>query len=122
VVADGFVSDFANNDNSIVRQWLDGWQVNYLETPQRFESLMQQAGFNSINYRDISKEASHSSRRLYKFYFLASLYLAWKKINFSKPSTEMQKKNIAACKFQYKGMKKGLWQYGVITGIKIATY
>jgi len=95
VVADGFVSDFANNDNSIVRQWLDGWQVNYLETPQRFESLMQQAGFNNINYRDISKEASHSSRRLYKFYFLASLYLAWKKINFSKPSTEMQKKNIA---------------------------
>ena len=118
VVADGFVSDFANNDNSIVRQWVDGWQVNYLELPKRFESFMQQAGFNSINYRDISKEASNSSRRLYKFYFLASLYLAWKKINFSKPSTEMQKKNIDACKFQYKGMKKELWQYGLITGKK----
>ena len=118
VVADGFVSDFANNDNPIIRQWLDGWMVNYLESPQRFESFMQRAGFNSINYRDISKEASHSSRRLYKFYFLASLYLAWKKINFSKPATEMQMKNIKACKYQYKGMKKGLWQYGLITGKK----
>ncbi len=118
VVADGFVTKFENNDDPIIRQWLDGWQVNYLETPERFGSFMTNTGFRDIHYRDISKEASHSSRRLYKFYFLASLYLAWKKINFSKPATEMQKKNIRACKFQYKGMKKGLWQYGLITGKK----
>lgn len=118
VVADGFVTDFANNENPIIRQWLDGWQVNYLESPDRFKSFMQAAGFNMINYSNISKEAAHSSRRLYRFYFLASLYLAWKKINFSKPATAMQQKNIAACKFQYNGMKKGLWQYGIITGVK----
>ncbi len=119
VVADGFVSVFENNDNPVIRQWLDGWQVNYLETPQRFEFFMQETGFEYINYRNISKEAAHSSRRLYKFYFLASLYLGWKKINFSKPATEMQKKNIKACKYQYKGMKKGMWQYGLITGKKL---
>jgi tocopherol O-methyltransferase len=118
VVADGFVTAFENNDNPIIRQWLDGWQVNYLETPERFSSFMQAAGFSNINYRNISREASHSSRRLYRFYFLASLYLAWKKINFSKPATDMQKQNIRACKFQHKGIKKGLWQYGLMTGIK----
>lgn len=118
VVADGFVTKFENNDDPIIRQWLDGWQVNYLETPQRFSSFMQQTGFVNINYRNITKETSHSSKRLYKFYFLASLYLAWKKINFSKPATDMQKRNIRACKFQYKGMKKGLWQYGLIVGTK----
>lgn len=118
VVADGFVSDFANNENPIIRQWLDGWQVNYLESPQRFESFMKQAGFTDIGYKNISKETAHSSRRLYKYYFLGSLYLLWKKINFSKPATEMQKKNIRACKYQYKGMKKGLWQYGLIVGTK----
>lgn len=118
VVADGFATDFVNNDNPIIRQWLDGWQVNYLETPARFEYFMKQAGFKNFNYRNISKEASRSSRRLYKFYFLASLYLIWKKINFSKPATIMQKMNIRACKFQYKGMKSGLWQYGLITGNK----
>jgi len=118
VVADGFVSGFENNDHRVIRQWLDGWQVNYLETPARFAAFMQQTGFDKISYRDISREASHSSRRLYRFYFLASLYLAWKKINFSKPASEMQKKNIRACKFQYQGMKKGLWQYGLITGKK----
>jgi tocopherol O-methyltransferase len=118
VVADGFVSDFANNENYIIRNWLEGWQVNYLETPERFSSFMKNAGFIQVNYRNISKEASHSSRRLYRFYFLAKLYLLWKKINFSKPATDMQKKNIDACKYQYKGMKKGLWQYGLIVGVK----
>lgn len=118
VVADGFVSSFEHNDNPVIRNWLDGWQVNYLETPERFAAYMKETGFSDIAYRDISNEASHSSRRLYRFYFLASLYLLWKKINFSKPATEMQKKNIAACKFQYKGLKQGLWQYGLITGVK----
>lgn len=118
VVADGFVTDFSNNDNPLIRQWLEGWYVNYLETPQRFESFMQQAGFSTIIYRNIAKETAHSSRRLYKIYFLAKLYLAWKKISFSKPATAMQKKNIYACKFQYLGMKKGLWQYGLIVGTR----
>ena len=58
VVADGFVTDFENNDNPIIRQWLDGWQVNYLETPERFQQFMQQAGFDNIEYRDISKKCS----------------------------------------------------------------
>ena len=118
VIADGFVSNFENNDNPVIRKWLDGWQVNYLETPERLSSFMKDAGFADITYLNISKEASHSSRRLNRFYYLASLYLIWKKINFSKPATEMQKKNIAACKYQYKGLKAGLWQYGLISGIK----
>lgn len=118
VVADGFVSVFENNDNTIIRRWLDGWLVNYLESPERFTQFMSNTGFKEITCRNISKQASHSARRLYRFYFLASLYLLWKKINFSKPATKFQKKNIAACKYQYKGIKKGLWQYGLITGKK----
>lgn len=119
VVADGFVSNFENNQNPIIRQWLDGWQVNYLETPERFKGFMQSAGFEAIRYRDITKYTTHSSRRLYKFYFLANLYLLWKTLTFSNRATDMQKKNIAACKFQYHAMKKGLWQYGLIIGRKL---
>lgn len=118
VVADGFVTAYPNNEDPIIRQWIDGWQVNYLESPDRFQQFMQQAGFANISYRDISKQAAHSSRRLYKFYFLAKLYLLWKTISFSNRATAMQKANIDACKFQYKGMKKGLWQYGLIVGKK----
>lgn len=118
VVADGFVTKFENNDHSSIRNWLDGWQVNYLESPERFQQFMNNAGFKNISYKNISKYTAHSSRRLYKFYFLANLYLLWKTITFSNRSTEMQRKNIAACKHQYHGMKKGLWQYGLIVGTK----
>ncbi len=118
VVADGFVTAFENNQHKFIRRWLDGWQVNYLETIQRFAQFMQQAGFIDIRYKDISVFTASSSRRLYRFYFLACLYLWWKKITSSREATEVQKKNIQACKYQYKGMKKDLWQYALIVGKK----
>ncbi len=118
VVADGFVTNFENNEHPVIRQWLDGWQVNYLETPERFKQMMEKSGFMDVRHRDISKHTAHSSARLYRFYFLANLYLAWKKLTFSNRATDMQKKNIRACKFQYKAAKKGFWQYGLIVGKK----
>lgn len=118
VLADGFVTRFSNNGHPSIRKWLDGWQVNYLESPERFSGFMEEIGFRDISYRDISREARHSARRLYRYYFLASMYLWWKKINFSKPATELQKGNILACRHQYRALRKGLWQYGLLLGKK----
>ena len=118
VVADGFVTRFENNDQPVIRQWLDGWQVNYLETPDRFKHFMQAAGFTDVDYTDISKYTIRSSQRLLRFYYLASIYMLWKKLTFSNRATAMQRKNIIACKCQYRGMKKRLWQYGLIVGTK----
>lgn len=118
VVADGFVTAFENNDDPVIRRWLDGWQVNYLETPDRFKHFMSTTGFVDIDHSDITKYTSHSSNRLLRFYYLASLHLAWKKLTFSDRSSEMQRKNIRACKYQYHGMQQGLWQYGLIVGKK----
>jgi len=118
IIADGFVTKFENNDNPIIRKWLDGWQVNYLETIQRFCDFMQRSGFNNIRFTDISTFTDNSSRRLYRFYFLASLYHWWKKLTSKRRFSEMQKKNVQACKYQYLGMKKKLWQYGLIVGEK----
>jgi tocopherol O-methyltransferase len=121
IVADGFVTKFENNDQPVIRQWLDGWQVNYLESPDRFGKFMKQAGFTDILYKDITAFTKHSSRRLFRFYYLASLYVNWKKMTFSNRATPIQIKNIRACKFQYTGMKKGLWQYGLITAQKVVS-
>ena len=120
VVADGFVNELKNNDHPLIRKWLDGWQVNYLETTAGFSKIMAATGFEEVSCRDISAPTMHSAKRLYRFYFLASLYLLWKKINFSKPATDMQRKNIAACKYQYLGRKKKLWNYSLMSGTKPA--
>lgn len=118
VVADGFVTKQEHNDHPVIRKWLEGWQVNYLETADRFTASMQSAGFEKIQQRDITRATWRSAKRLYRFYFLAKLYLLWKKINFSGPPTAMQKKNIDACKYQYKGIQKGLWSYQLLSGRK----
>jgi tocopherol O-methyltransferase len=117
VVADGFVTKFENNEHPYNHKWVDGWQVNYLESPDRFEKFMKDAGFQDIKYRDITKETMHSAKRLYRFYFLAKIYLLWMKLKFRNP-TEMQRKNIDACKYQYYSRKKGLSCYALFVGIK----
>ena len=118
VVADGFVSRYEYNQQPVIRKWLDGWQVNYLESPGRFQHFMEASGFSIVKYRDITPMVLHSARRLKKFYYLANLYLLWKTLSFSNRATDMQKLNIQACKYQFLGLKKGLWQYGLISGIK----
>ena len=45
VVADGFVTKLVNNNHPVIRKWLDGWQVNYLETPDQFGQYMKEEGF-----------------------------------------------------------------------------
>ena len=118
VIADGFVTKLENNQHPVIRKWLDGWQVDNLETPSRFQSFLAANGFSAINYTDISREVAHSCRRLYRFYYLANLYLLWKTITFSNRASAIQKMNIQACKYQFIGMKKKLWLYGLITAQK----
>ena len=48
IVADGFVSEFTNNENPIIRQWADGWQVNLSRIARKVSKL-------------------HASRWLYKY-------------------------------------------------------
>ena len=118
IVADGFVTAFDNNENRIIRNWLEGWQVNYLESPGDFKGFMAATGFSDVQYRDITRNVMHSARRLYKLYYLASAYVKWKKLTSSRKPTAMQIQNIRACRYQYLGLKRGLWQYGMIIGKK----
>jgi hypothetical protein len=46
------------------------------------------------------------------------MYVFWRKLTGKRPPTALQLGNIAACKYQYKGLKKGLWQYGLLVGKK----
>ena len=113
VIADGFVTVTEYNSRPVIRKWLAGWQVKSLESPSRFRNLLSLEGFENVEYRDISKQVTHSSKRLLKYYFLAKLYVWWKTITFSKRPTAMQRKNIIACWHQYWGLKMQFWQYGL---------
>jgi tocopherol O-methyltransferase len=117
VMADGMVTDFANNNHPVIRDWLTGWLVNYLETPERFQKYILDAGFVSSSFRDITSYTKHSSRRLNYLFYAATLYEWWRRITFRK-TMDIKKKNIVACRKQYAGMRQKLWIYGLITAVK----
>lgn len=120
IIADGMVTDFDNNEHPIIKNWLKGWQVNYLESPQRFQQFFAAAGFTDVVYTDITKNTRASSRRLLFLHYGARIWGAWKKLFNNYRWTPMQEANIAACLYQYRGMRKKLWGYGMIVGRKPA--
>lgn len=118
VIADGFVTKFEHNQNPIIRRFLDGWHVNYLETLDQFSGFMKQSGFSDTQSSDITQFIIRSSRRLFRFYYPASAYLWLKETFTSRRFSEVEKNNIRALKAQYDGIKKYLWHYGILVGKK----
>jgi tocopherol O-methyltransferase len=118
IIADGMVTDFKNNEHPIIKKWLLGWRVNYLESPDRFIAFYEKNGFEKITYTDITAHTKASSKRLYWIYYGSKLWGFWKKITFRYRWKKLQEQNIDACLYQYKGMQKGLWGYGMIVGTK----
>ncbi len=118
IIADGMVTKFENNENPIIKKWLHGWRVNYLESPKRLVDFYTLQGFKNVSYKDITAHTKGSSKRLYWIYFGSRLWGWWKKLTFSYRWTLLQEANIDACLYQYKGMKKNLWGYGMVVGTK----
>lgn len=118
ILGEGFVSKKQNNDLPAVRKMLDGWQINYLDTPDDFIGYMKNAGFTTTNFTDITSFVMHSSRRLLAISILATLYGFWKTITFSNKWTPVQKANIKTVWHQYFTLKRRDWVYGIVLGKK----
>lgn len=118
VIADGMVQHFDYNEHYIIKKWLDGWRVNYLESPQSIVKFFKQAGFDNVEYTDISVNIKSSSRRLFMLYFANKIWAFGKKITFRYNWDKIQEGNVRACYYQYIGLKKKLWGYGIVVGVK----
>lgn len=118
VIADGFVTELSNNERPEIRKWLQGWQVNYLETTNRIKEFMTAAGFSIQTDRDITKNTKSSARRLLRFYHLARTYVFFRSLILGNRPHPMQSLNIDACKYQWLALKRGLWKYALLAGKK----
>jgi tocopherol O-methyltransferase len=114
IMADGMVPKIDNNNHKTIAKWLNGWQVNYLETPENWLQYGKEIGFQFMDYKDITPFTKQSSLRLLLFSLAGLPYILYNKIFGKKKWTAIQKNNIYACWHQYWGMKKGLWNYGMI--------
>lgn len=118
IIADGMATSKENNQHPVMRKWLEGWAVNYLETPEGFNHIFSEQGFHDIRYRDITPNVLASSVRLRNFSVAARLYGVWLTLLGKNKWTDIQYGNIRAAWHQYYAIRKGLWKYGMIVGIK----
>ncbi|MCK6542559.1 methyltransferase domain-containing protein [bacterium] len=117
VMADFMVPHFDNNAHPLVRNWLDGWSVNYLETKERFGDFMENAGFQKIRFRDISDNIMNTVKLLGKMYYFGKLYQVYRFI-FGLERTAVSIGNINASRWQYLSKKENLWIYGLFSATK----
>lgn len=113
VLADGFASknQYDPSERSLMKKWLNGWGVNFLETSEYFKKYSKEAGFKNISFLDVTKNVIPSSRRLYIYSFPALLF--GRSAEFVRMRTKIQTGNIVAAHYQYKALKRRLWKYGI---------
>ncbi len=118
ILADGMVQKLENNQHPIIRKWLDGWVVNFLETSINFEKYCSNAGFQHFEFTDITANVKSSSRRLLLFSIGGMIMTYYYKYIKKKPFTPLQINNTKSAWYQYFGLRKQLWLYGLFIAKK----
>jgi len=114
IILDGFntkeKNKYSEKEFGIMQKWNAGWAVGSLETPAYFTNACEALGFKDIKYTNLTDKVKKTSLIMYLAYFPALLVDGMGRL-FRK-RTRYNSGNVKAAKYQYLGMKKGLWEYG----------
>ena len=109
IIADGFASkqNYFGIEKRMMNRWLDGWIVNYLDTPDSFKLFARKAGFNNIDYKDVTENVFRTSQIMY---YASFVFLIFHLIDKVYP---LKSYPTDAMFHQFRALKRGLWQYGI---------
>ncbi|MBT8220882.1 MAG: methyltransferase domain-containing protein [Bacteroidia bacterium] len=109
--------DLNAREQYIMDNWALGWAVPFFETESQFKNLLKAQGFGIDYYENATDHIQRSARRLYLRFFPgwvgAKLYRL-----FNPGSSVISMENVWTAYYQYKGLQKGLWEYGIILATK----
>jgi ubiquinone/menaquinone biosynthesis C-methylase UbiE len=113
IIADGFINreNLTNKEKKFLNKWLDGWAIPNLASVNEFQKNLEELGFKNIEFKDITKNISPSSKRMY----LAgvSLYPYGKILEWIGIRNKTLTNNIIGAIYQYKVRKKNIGIYGI---------
>lgn len=115
IVADAFYSKepYSAPEWVAVQQIWNSWAVDRLATEKEFRTGLENAGFSTITYKNVSKMIVPSARRLWVLgkiaLFAGQVYSFFGK----KYGNEQSLGNTLAAIRQYQGLKRELWEYGL---------
>jgi cyclopropane fatty-acyl-phospholipid synthase-like methyltransferase len=113
IVADGFAAkrNYSEAEALIMKNYLDGWAVNAIDTPEQFENSARELGFKNLSFRDVSKQVMPSSKKM--FYFSIPAIILAKLQRSLRLISSLEAKHSVTLYNQYSALKKGLWKYGI---------
>jgi cyclopropane fatty-acyl-phospholipid synthase-like methyltransferase len=109
IVADGFASkdEYFGKEKKLMQRWLDGWIVNFLNTPRDFIAFAKKAGFAKSDYTDVTEKVFRTSQLMfYTSLFFLPFHLIDRVVRIKSYPTD-------ALFNQYFAMKQKLWEYGI---------
>jgi len=101
----------AEEDLELMNKWADTWAVPSFEPEQSFLQKAEQAGFSISENNNITEQIKRSARRLYRMFYPGIFFHQIFKL--FKIRNHVQGKNVWSTFYQYKSLKKGLWEYRV---------
>ena len=114
IIADGFAvkKTYTKPEREIMKKWLNGWGVNFLETKENFEKQLKKSRFHNISFLNATDHVLPSSKRMYLYSFPAMFFgmIA----EFFGIRKKVQTRNIIAALHQYEALKSNLWIYGIV--------
>jgi cyclopropane fatty-acyl-phospholipid synthase-like methyltransferase len=112
VLTDGFESkeSYSLLKRKLIDNWIKRWAVDSLESVGRFESYLREAGFINIEFEDISKNVTPSSKKLF---YRSLIAMPFAKVSeFTGGRTRIQNENLLGAMFQYFSLRLSLAKYG----------
>ncbi len=119
IVADFFLhkASLTEDEEQSMQLWLDGWAIPHLAEINGFRRVLQELGYENVDYRDITQNVMPSSRRIHE----ASrwTYAVGRLLDRLGLRTSVQTRNMRAAYFQYETIQAGLWGYGMFYAEKV---
>lgn len=109
--------NLTSRESQIMNNWLKRWAVDSLTCTQKFTEQAGKVGFNVESREDLTTQITPSAKRLYQASILglipSKLYAIYNR-NVTRYAREHYKSGI----YQYKALKKGLWNYSALCFVK----
>jgi len=101
----------------MVREWLDGWAIPDLDTPDEHVAHATAAGLTTVALENFTARARPSLRRLYRIAVASYPFALTARMLRMRSAT--QHGNVVAALRQFQALERGLWSYGVLSATKV---
>lgn len=105
------------NESKIINRWINGWAIDDIPVLKEFMEMIREAGFINPGTENATMAILPSSKRMAKAYYIGIIPSKIYNLFHRNVSTH-GRNNVEAALYQYKGLKRGLWEYRIISAVK----